>query len=134
MEGDEGVDHGGHGDQGKQRGADAADAVAKVQQADGQAAQDDGEVQPAQESALVREEDLGLDPRREGDAFSCGWNRWKSICDAVGGSGTAIAVDSFARRGRSYLEPFGGGAVLTLSGTCFCGDGAGCFAPGSEAR
>lgn len=46
MEGHQRIDHGGHGDDGEQTGGDAADAVTEVQQADGETAQDDGEVQP----------------------------------------------------------------------------------------
>jgi hypothetical protein len=51
--------------------ADLADAVAEVEEADGQAAQDDGEVEPGEEGALVGEEDFGLDAGGEGDAFAC---------------------------------------------------------------
>lgn len=71
MEGHQRVDHGPHGDEGEEGGGDAADAVAEVEQPDGQAAQDDGEVEPGEEGALVGEEDLGLDPGGEGDAFAC---------------------------------------------------------------
>lgn len=46
VEGDEGVYHGSHGDEGEEASADLADLVAKVEQADGQAAEDDGEVEP----------------------------------------------------------------------------------------
>ena len=46
MERDKGVDHCSHRDEGEQSGADAADAVTEVEQADGEAAEDDGEVQP----------------------------------------------------------------------------------------
>jgi hypothetical protein len=64
------VHHGGHGDEREEAGADAADAVAEVEQADGEAAEDDGEVEPAQEGALVGEEDLGLNARRQGNALA----------------------------------------------------------------
>lgn len=70
MEGDDGVDHGGHGDDGEEGGGDAADAVAEVEEADGEAAQDDGEVEPGEECALVGEEDFGFDAGGEGDAFA----------------------------------------------------------------
>lgn len=46
MESDERVDHGGQSDEGEETGADLADAVTEVEKADGQAAQDDGEVEP----------------------------------------------------------------------------------------
>jgi hypothetical protein len=42
----EGVDHGRQRDEREEAGADLADAVAEVEQADGQAAEDDGEVEP----------------------------------------------------------------------------------------
>jgi len=43
---EQGVDHGGHGNDGEEEGGDEGRAVAKVQHADGERAQDDGEVQP----------------------------------------------------------------------------------------
>lgn len=46
VEGAEGVDHGRHGDDGEETGGDTADAVTEVQETDGQAAQDDREVEP----------------------------------------------------------------------------------------
>ena len=64
VEGEEGVDHRGHCDEGEEAGRDLANLVAKVEQADGQTAEDDGEVQPAEECALVGEEDFGLDSGR----------------------------------------------------------------------
>ena len=70
MEGHEGVEHGGQGDEGEEAGGDLADAVAEVEEADGQAAQDDGEVEPGEEGAFVGEEDFGLDAGGEGDAFA----------------------------------------------------------------
>ena len=73
MESDERVDHCGQRYEREQAGADLADAVAEVEQADGQAAEDDGEVEPGEEGALVGEEDFGLDAGGEGDAFAwCG--------------------------------------------------------------
>lgn len=71
MEDGEGVQHGGHGDEGEAAGADLADAVAKVEQADGEAAENDAEIEPRQEGALVGEEDFGLDACGEGDALAC---------------------------------------------------------------
>lgn len=42
----EGVDHGGHGDAREEEGRDEGGAVAKVEHADGERAEDHGEVQP----------------------------------------------------------------------------------------
>lgn len=42
----QGIDHGRHGHQSEEAGADPADAVAEVQQADGQGTEDDGEIEP----------------------------------------------------------------------------------------
>lgn len=44
MEGYHGVDHGCHGDNGEESRGDAADAVAEIEEADCEAAEDDGEV------------------------------------------------------------------------------------------
>lgn len=44
--GDEGVEHDGHGDQCKHPRRDLADLVAKVEESDGEAGEDDGEVEP----------------------------------------------------------------------------------------
>ena len=65
------VDHSRHGDGGEEEGADLADAIAEVEQSDREAAKQDGEVEPAEESALVGEEDFGLEARRKGNAFAC---------------------------------------------------------------
>jgi len=80
VESDESVDHGGQGDEREEAGADLADAVAEVEQADGQAAEDDGEVEPGEEGALVGEEDFGLDAGGEGDAFAWGGSDGVSGC------------------------------------------------------
>lgn len=50
-------------------GGGAADAVAEVQEADGETAENDGEVEPGEEGALVGEEDFGLDADGKGDSF-----------------------------------------------------------------
>ncbi len=71
MERHEGVDHGGHGDEGEETGGDAPNAITEVEEADGQAAEDDGEVQPAQKGALIGEEDLGFDSCGQGNALAC---------------------------------------------------------------
>jgi hypothetical protein len=46
MECEQGIHHSHHSDEGKQARADLSNLVAEVEQPDGQAAQDDGEVQP----------------------------------------------------------------------------------------
>lgn len=66
------VDHSHHSDDGKQTSADLPNLVAEVEKADGEAAEDDGEVEPGEEGALVGEEDFGFDAGGEGDALSCG--------------------------------------------------------------
>jgi hypothetical protein len=71
VEGDECVDHSGHGDQGEQTSRDLADLVTEVEETDCETAQDDGEVEPTEESTLVGEEDLGLDTSGQGDALAC---------------------------------------------------------------
>lgn len=72
MEGEEGIQHSHHGNKSEEAGRDLADAIAKVEQADGEAAEDDGEVKPGEKGALVGEEDLGLDACGEGDALAWG--------------------------------------------------------------
>lgn len=75
-----------------------ADGVAEVEQADGQTAQDDGEVEPAEEGALVGEEDFGFYAGGQGDAFA-----WVEVlvglCKLV--------------HGAAHRELFGGAAGLT---------------------
>lgn len=44
--GDEGVDHGEHGHAGEEEGGDEGDAVTKVEHANGEGTNDDGEVEP----------------------------------------------------------------------------------------
>lgn len=46
MECDKRVDHGHQGDECEESGADLSDAVAEVKKTDGEAAEDDGEVEP----------------------------------------------------------------------------------------
>ena len=84
VEGHQCVGHGGHGNEGEEAGGDLANLVAKVEQADGEAAEDDGEVEPGEEGSLVGEEDLGLDAGGEGDALA-----WASVREgeALGGGG-----------------------------------------------
>lgn len=73
VERDEGVDHGGHGDEGEQSRRDATGAVMpEVEQAHREPAEDDGEVQVREEGALVGEEYFRLHSRRKRNAFSRG--------------------------------------------------------------
>ncbi len=73
MERDKRIYHRGHRHDRKQTGGYAANAVAEVEEADGETAQDHGEVEPGEESAFVGEEDFGFDASGEGDAFACGF-------------------------------------------------------------
>ena len=67
------VDHAPHRYDCEETGADAGGGVgAKIEQTDGETAEDDGEVEPGEEGALVGDEDLGLDAGGEGDAFARG--------------------------------------------------------------
>ena len=110
------IDHRHHGHEGKQPGGDAAHAVAKVEQADGQPAEDDGEVEPGEEGALVGEEDFGLDAGGEEDAFACGGGKrglglvWRGLVVGEGGRGVGkkvFAPGAAWRRG--WLDMMGGG-------------------------
>lgn len=47
-----------------------SDSVSEVEEPDGQSAQDDGKVEPAQEGSFVGEKDFRLYARGEGDAFA----------------------------------------------------------------
>jgi len=85
VKGRERVQHGGHGDEGEEARADLAYLVAEVEEADGEAAEDDGEVEPGEEGAFVGEEDFGLDAGGEGDALA--WRGGLSVCLWEGGGG-----------------------------------------------
>lgn len=65
------VDHSPHSDEGEEPRRDTADGISKVEKTDSQSAEDDGEVEPGEEGALVGEEDFGFDACGEGDALSC---------------------------------------------------------------
>jgi len=71
MEGEEGIQHRGHGNQSEQPGADLSDLVAEIEKADSETAEDDGEVEPGEEGALIGEEDFWLDTDGQGDALAC---------------------------------------------------------------
>jgi len=64
------VEHRRKRDESEEAGGDLAYAVAEVEQADGEAAEHDGEVEPGEEGALVGEEDFGFDADGEGDALA----------------------------------------------------------------
>lgn len=67
------IDHTPHCHNGEKPSADPGGGVgAKVEQTDGEATEDDGEVEPGEKGALVGEEDFGLDSGGEGDAFARG--------------------------------------------------------------
>ena len=70
MEREQGVYHRRHGHDGKACGRDTANTIAEVEEADRQTAEDDGEVEPGEEGALVCEEDFRFDAGGKGDAFA----------------------------------------------------------------
>ena len=102
MERDQRVYHGGHGDEGEQPGGNLADAVAEVEKADGQPAQDHGEVQPGEEGALVGEEDFWLDARGERDAFA--WREGRVSGCVLGEPVDGVIGGWFAHLARSVRE------------------------------
>ena len=69
---DQGINHASHRDGGKQKGRDEGGTVAEVQHSDGERAQNDAEVEPGEEGALVGEEDFWLNAGWEGDTLACG--------------------------------------------------------------
>lgn len=70
MVGPQRVEQGEDGHACEEEGGDLGGAVAEVEHAHGQGADDDGEVQPREEGALVGEVDFGLDAGGEGDALA----------------------------------------------------------------
>jgi hypothetical protein len=75
--------------------------VTEVEEADGEAAEDDGKVQPGQERALVRERDLGLDAHRERDPLlGRALQQW--LC-RHGGGGSAEEQNSASAETRNTL-------------------------------
>lgn len=69
MEREQRVQHGRHSHQGEQRRRDAANSISEVQQSDGKAAEDDGEVEPREKGAFIGEEDFWFHAGGERDAF-----------------------------------------------------------------
>lgn len=94
------------------------EAVAEVEQRRGDGAEDDAELEPGEEGALVGEEDLGFDACGEGDALACGrgrrgqrrfvvWRRgirWREMLEEEWGR------VNWARGTVPYLRPAGGEA------------------------
>ncbi len=73
MEGHKRIDHASHCHDCEKPGADAGSGIgAEVEQTDREATEDDGEVEPGEKGALIGEEDFGLDPGGEGNAFAWG--------------------------------------------------------------
>ena len=66
-----GVNHSRHGDNGEKESGDESWPVAKVQHANCESSEDDGEVQPREERSLVGEEDFGFDTGGKSDTFAC---------------------------------------------------------------
>ena len=65
------VEHCAHGNHGEDSRTDLPNFVTEVQKADGQATEDDSEIEPGEEGTFVGKEDFGLDASREGNAFAC---------------------------------------------------------------
>jgi hypothetical protein len=78
MEGHKRIYHRHHGDEREQTGRDATDAVAEIQQTNGQASQDDGEIEPGEKCALVGEEDFGFDAGGKCNALAWMSSSWVS--------------------------------------------------------
>ena len=67
------IDHAPHRHDCEEAGTDTGRGIgAKVKETDGEAAEDDGEVEPGEKGALVGEEDFGLDAGGEGDTLARG--------------------------------------------------------------
>jgi hypothetical protein len=71
MERDKRIHHRSDSDQSEHDGGDPTGAVAEVEEAHGETAEDDSKVQPGEEGAFVGEEDFGFDAGGEGDALAC---------------------------------------------------------------
>ena len=69
----ESIDHAPHRYDCEEPGTYAGRGIgAEVEETDGEAAEDDGEIEPGEKGALVGEEDFGLDAGGEGDTFARG--------------------------------------------------------------
>lgn len=68
----EGVYHSCHGDEREEGSRDAAHRITEIEEADGETAKNDGEVEPRKKCAFIGEEDLGLDAGGEGYPLACG--------------------------------------------------------------
>ena len=65
------VKHGAHGNHSEDSRADLSNFVTEIQEADGQATEDDGEVEPGEEGTFVGKENFGFDAGGEGNALAC---------------------------------------------------------------
>ena len=73
MESRQRIHHTAHGHGRKQTSGDTASfVVGEIEETDGEAAEEDGEVEPGEEGTFVGEEDFGFDADGEGDAFGGG--------------------------------------------------------------
>jgi pyruvate/2-oxoacid:ferredoxin oxidoreductase alpha subunit len=70
MEHIQAVHHSAHGNQREDAGGNLPDSVAEVKKADGEAAEDNREVEPGEEGAFVGEENFGFNACGERDAFA----------------------------------------------------------------
>jgi hypothetical protein len=66
------VYHGSHGNDSEDASADLTDSIAKVEQTNGETAENDGEVEPAEKGTFIGKEDLGLDTGWKGNSLACG--------------------------------------------------------------
>lgn len=66
------INHGSHGNECKETRADLSDFIAEVEEPDCETAEDDSEVEPRKEGALIGEEDFWLDACGEGNALAWG--------------------------------------------------------------
>ena len=89
-------------DAGEAEGGDLGGLVAKVEHADGEGADNDGEVQPREEGPLVGEVDFGLDAGGEGNALA-----YKKVVSA------GFMISCSHGRVVKYLAQSGGGAGST---------------------
>jgi hypothetical protein len=114
MKCDEGVDHGTHGDEGEEASGDATNGIAEVEEADRQASEDDGEIEPGEKGALIGEEDFGLHAGGQGDSLP--WLDGEK--EHVSG---AIAVrdmweDGVVNEGKARTESLGMGSYQSSPG------------------
>ena len=66
------INHSTHRNQGEETSTYSPDIVTEIEKTNGEAAEDDGKIEPAQECPFVGEEDFGLNAGRQCDAFARG--------------------------------------------------------------